>query len=281
MLGRGAVARSASEIESRMRQKGFGLGFARPDHRIPHQAFAERERARRSSSSAGASSRSLDAWPRSAHAMDGPRRAAGAFRNISRTSRRESRGRSRILRPRWSELEHRRRSSADWGSLSPSHATARLVIAGTNRRAAGGDNSQRAFGPRQQLTMFVAAIVLLSAPSRRGIDPSGSHASTPATKARIVPKRSTCVPPALVAISPPMVQLPLRQASAGTASRLRRRGREGWRGSSPLGDGHPSPALIVRNRSMRRIDRIQRLSSAGGVAHRPSKCCRLAGPRAR
>ena len=45
--------------------------------------------------------------------------------------------------------------------------------------------------------------------------PSGSTASTPATSERIVPNFSTCVPPALVDVSPPIVQLPRAPSVSG------------------------------------------------------------------
>ena len=45
--------------------------------------------------------------------------------------------------------------------------------------------------------------------------PSASTASSPSTCARMAPWRSTCVPPALVAISPPTVATPLPPSVRG------------------------------------------------------------------
>ena len=85
---------------------------------------------------------------------------------------------------------------------------------------------------------------------------------------RIGPKRSTCVPPALVETSPPMVALPLaprvsgkRSPSLGAASCSVCEDHAGF------GHGaHRASASIERMRFIRRSDRISADPSSGGVA---------------
>ena len=84
---------------------------------------------------------------------------------------------------------------------------------------------------------------------------------SPATSARIVPKRSTCVPPALVETSPPIVADALaRRASAGSAAR-RPRGVVERRRGSPRPRRPPDSVGGIERRGSRFIRRSDSISA--------------------
>ena len=98
-------------------------------------------------------------------------------------------------------------------------------------------------------------------------EPSGSTASTPATSERIVPNFSTCVPPALVEVRPPMVQLP--RAPSVSGKRMPMSCAASWSVASTTpasATARRFSALIERMRFIRRIDSSSADPSAGGVA---------------
>jgi len=106
-----------------------------------------------------------------------------------------------------------------------------------------------------------------SAASPSWIDPSGITASIPATSPRIVPQRSTCVPPALVETSPPIVALP--RAPSVSGKRRPCSATASWstcRITPASATASPACGSIARIRSSRRSDRISADPSAGGVA---------------
>jgi hypothetical protein len=108
---------------------------------------------------------------------------------------------------------------------------------------------ERAFGADQQLVEAVAAIVLLEAVRPWWTEPSGSTASTPATSARIGPKRSTCVPPALVETSPPMVRCPRAERQRESACPCRR-------GSWSVARITPASAMRIAASALDRADAV-------------------------
>ena len=99
--------------------------------------------------------------------------------------------------------------------------------------------------------------------------PSGNTASTPATSARIVPKRSTCVPAGIGRGEPAdRRSCPARRASAGSAA-LRRPPHGGaFRAPPRLGHRDAPPTSIERMRFIRRSDSSSAEPSSGGVAPR-------------
>ena len=100
-------------------------------------------------------------------------------------------------------------------SASPAHKTRRPARAGIKRSFAAvtmpnvpSEPMSNSFRSKPRLSFFSTVM-----PSKTL--PSASTASSPATCARIVPKRRTCVPPALVEMRPPMVADPLPPSVRG------------------------------------------------------------------
>ena len=132
----------------------------------------------------------------------------------------------------------------------------------------GGDDAERALGADQQLVEAVAAIVLLEA-GQAVVDRCRRAAPLrrPRPATRIVPNFSTCVPPALVEVRPPIVQLP--RAPSVSGKRMPASCAASCRVSSTTPASATASrfsALIERMRFIRRIDRSTADPSAGGVA---------------
>ena len=89
----------------------------------------------------------------------------------------------------------------------------------------------------------------------------------PATRPRIVPCRSTCVPPALVETSPPTVADPRAPSVNGKRRPVAAAASCTVASTTPASaTASPAARSSERMRFMRRSDRISAAPSAGGVA---------------
>ena len=118
----------------------------------------------------------------------------------------------------------------------------------------------------QQMVDAYTAIVLLEA----GESVRTVHRAAPprsATSARIGPKRSTCVPPALVETSPPIVALPLAPRVSGKRSPCSATASWSSCSTTPASATQRiAPGSIERMRFIRLSERIRADPSSGGVA---------------
>ena len=112
---------------------------------------------------------------------------------------------------------------------------------GDQRQPHGRDDRERPLGAHQQLRAGrIPRCPSPSPESRRSTRPSASTASSPATRARIVPWRRTCAPPASVATMPPSVAASRAPKSTPSARPDPRRAAASAAGVTP------APAVIWR-----------------------------------
>ena len=102
---------------------------------------------------------------------------------------------------------------------SPAHSTARSATVGTRRSVAAVTIPSVPSEPISSCLRSNPRLSFFSGTRASNTPPSASTASIPSTCARIEPWRSTCVPPAFVEISPPIVAEPLPPSVRGKRRR--------------------------------------------------------------